>query len=83
MWRGGARLLGAGLRPADTNKLRRIQQVDKSRTATIGNAILWIVTIIAAAVVGKDCDQAAMLILTPVIAGAVSIYLVADAAGQG
>jgi len=57
--------------------------MDKSRTATIGNAILWIVTIIAAAVLGRDSEQAAMLIIIPVIAGAVSMYLVADAAGQG
>jgi len=74
---------GTGLRPADMNKLRRIQQMDKSRTATIGNAVLWIVTIIAAAVLGRDSEQTAMLIIIPVIAGAVSMYLVADAAGQG
>jgi hypothetical protein len=56
--------------------------MDKSRTAVIANGILWIVTIIAAAVLGRDSDQAAMLIVIPVIAGAVSMYLVADAGRQ-
>jgi len=56
--------------------------MDKTRTAVTGNAILWIVTIIAVAVLGKDSAQAVMLIVIPVIAGAVSMYLVADAARQ-
>jgi hypothetical protein len=56
--------------------------MDKSRTAATANAVLWVVTIIAVAVLGRDSDQAAMLIVIPVIAGAVSMYLVADAARQ-
>jgi len=56
--------------------------MDKSRTAVVANAILWVVTIVAAAVLGKDCDQAAMLIIIPVIAGAVSMYFVASALRQ-
>jgi hypothetical protein len=72
----------AGLRPARTHRREGMRQMDKSRTAVIANGILWIVTIIAAAVLGRDSDQAAMLIVIPVIAGAVSMYLVADAAPQ-
>lgn len=56
--------------------------MDKTKTAATANAILWIITIIAAAVLGRDSDQAAMLIIIPVIAGAVSMYFVADAARQ-
>jgi multisubunit Na+/H+ antiporter MnhG subunit len=56
--------------------------MDKSRTATIGNAILWIVTIFSAAALGKGSDQAIMLIIIPLIAGAVSMYLVAQALHQ-
>ncbi len=54
--------------------------MDKMKTAVTGNAILWVVTIAACAVLGKGSEQALMLILIPVIAGAVSIYLVAQAA---
>ena len=56
--------------------------MEKMKTAATANAILWIVTIIAAAVLGRDSDQAGMLIIIPVITGAVSMYLVADAARQ-
>ena len=54
--------------------------MEKIKTAATANTILWIVTIIAAAVLGRDSDQALMLVIIPVIAGAVSMYLVADAA---
>ena len=54
--------------------------MEKIRTAATANAILWIVTIIAAAVLGKGSDQELMLVVIPVIAGALSMYLVADAA---
>jgi len=54
--------------------------MDKMKTAVTGNAILWIVTIAASAVLGRGSDQALLLILIPVIAGAVSIYLVSQAA---
>ena len=56
--------------------------MDKARTAATANTVLWVVTIIAAAVLGKGSDQALMLILVPVIAGGVSIYFVAEAARQ-
>lgn len=54
--------------------------MDKMKTAVTGNTILWIVTIAASAVLGRGSDQALLLIIIPVIAGAVSIYLVSEAA---
>lgn len=54
--------------------------MSKMKTAATGNAILWVVAILAAAVLGQGSDQAVMLVVILVIAGAVSMYLVGEAA---
>lgn len=50
------------------------------RSAAIGNTILWVVTILAVGVLGRDSAEPVMLIVIPAVAGAVSIYLVTEAA---
>ena len=56
------------------------QMSSKMKTALTGNAILWVVAILASAILAQGSDQAVMLIVLLVILGAVSMYLVAEAA---
>jgi hypothetical protein len=57
-----------------------VRQMDKTGTAATANALLWVVTVLAAAALRRDSDQVLMLIVVPVADEGVSISVIEEAA---